>query len=394
MNIVPSLTLRANAKSLERPPGATHRSRTPQRPLDASPQQLGASAGTYSGSTDSVVVSTGGAALLAMSSDPSGTDWAAELDDFQPSAGVGKVRQRRSPPRRALLSAARPALRSRPATLPQLPGAAARGKAHAAPPPTERPAAATTAEDLKAEMKLLHWHKLANEAALKAALIRTKKLRERDGDGGGGGGGGKESFAAKAAWMQRVIEEEQSKPLQVSKDFISQYERQEALDAERLEKEVERHISCLKALRDKVQARDKLRERKEKYRRARSELDSQRQAHLERMRASAKSVTGAVTPLGSSASPDKAGGSAIGRRSMKDTRTQVQGTLTAVITSLDKLVDLERRISSLEKNSVYDTMTRAAGGSGGGTGTGGAAGGGGGGGGSGGGGRALPDATL
>ena len=31
--------------------------------------------------------------------------------------------------------------------------------------------------------------------------------------------------------------EEQSKPLQVSKDFISQYERQEALDAKRLEKE-------------------------------------------------------------------------------------------------------------------------------------------------------------
>lgn len=35
-------------------------------------------------------------------------------------------------------------------------------------------------EDLQAEMKLLNWHKLANEAALKAALIRTKKLKKTE----------------------------------------------------------------------------------------------------------------------------------------------------------------------------------------------------------------------
>ena len=35
-------------------------------------------------------------------------------------------------------------------------------------------------DGLDQEMKLLHWHKLANEAALKAALIRTKKLKEID----------------------------------------------------------------------------------------------------------------------------------------------------------------------------------------------------------------------
>ena len=32
-------------------------------------------------------------------------------------------------------------------------------------------------KELEQEMKLLHWHKLANEGALKAALIRTKKLK-------------------------------------------------------------------------------------------------------------------------------------------------------------------------------------------------------------------------
>jgi hypothetical protein len=32
-------------------------------------------------------------------------------------------------------------------------------------------------EELAQEMKLLNWHKLANEAALKAALISTKKSK-------------------------------------------------------------------------------------------------------------------------------------------------------------------------------------------------------------------------
>ena len=32
-------------------------------------------------------------------------------------------------------------------------------------------------DQLEQEMKLLQWHKLANEAALKAALIRTRKLK-------------------------------------------------------------------------------------------------------------------------------------------------------------------------------------------------------------------------
>ena len=41
--------------------------------------------------------------------------------------------------------------------------------------PTKRNA--NQIKELEQEMKLLHWHKLANEAALKAALIRTKKLK-------------------------------------------------------------------------------------------------------------------------------------------------------------------------------------------------------------------------
>ena len=32
-------------------------------------------------------------------------------------------------------------------------------------------------QEIEAELKLLEWHKMANEAALKAALVRTKQLK-------------------------------------------------------------------------------------------------------------------------------------------------------------------------------------------------------------------------
>lgn len=35
-------------------------------------------------------------------------------------------------------------------------------------------------KDLESEMKLLQWHKLANESALQAALMRTKVIRKEE----------------------------------------------------------------------------------------------------------------------------------------------------------------------------------------------------------------------
>ena len=110
-------------------------------------------------------------------------------------------------------------------------------------------------DNLRAEIKLLHWHKLANEAALKAALLKTKKIKAR-------GGGTSRPVPAmttlsmpteeRAAWMQQVIEEEQSKPLQVSKDFMCKYEEQEKETEGRLDKEVAAHIRSLRNLRKQV----------------------------------------------------------------------------------------------------------------------------------------------
>lgn len=110
-------------------------------------------------------------------------------------------------------------------------------------------------DNLRAEIKLLHWHKLANEAALKAALLKTKKIKAR-------GGGTSRPVPAmttlsmpteeRAAWMQQVIEEEQSKPLQVSKDFMCKYEEQEKETEGRLDKEVAAHIRSLRHIRKQV----------------------------------------------------------------------------------------------------------------------------------------------
>lgn len=110
-------------------------------------------------------------------------------------------------------------------------------------------------DNLRAEIKLLHWHKLANEAALKAALLKTKKIKAQ-------GGGTTRPVPAmttlsmpteeRAAWMQQVIEEEQSKPLQVTKDFMSKYEEKEKENEGRLDNEVAAHIRSLRNLRKQV----------------------------------------------------------------------------------------------------------------------------------------------
>ena len=109
---------------------------------------------------------------------------------------------------------------------------------------------------LEAELKLLEWHKMANEAALKvrvggtrrvcdrdpaffplvkAALLQTKSIKETASPL-------KASAASFAAddekWIRKVIEEEQVKPLEVSRDFVLDYEKKEKQNAERLSQQV------------------------------------------------------------------------------------------------------------------------------------------------------------
>ena len=89
-------------------------------------------------------------------------------------------------------------------------------------------------EELEQEMKLLHWHKLANEAALKAALIRSKRLKARDNRVVLQEAKQQE----RALWIQKVLEEEQQKPLEVTDDFIRTHEMREKRNEEKLAHEV------------------------------------------------------------------------------------------------------------------------------------------------------------
>jgi len=72
-------------------------------------------------------------------------------------------------------------------------------------------------KQLEDEMKLLRWHKVANESAIQAAIIRTKNLKKKD-----------KVLKAETenreremhkAQIRRIIKEEMSKPLKVSFAF-------------------------------------------------------------------------------------------------------------------------------------------------------------------------------
>ena len=72
-----------------------------------------------------------------------------------------------------------------------------------------------------AELKLLEWHKLANESAIKAAIMQSKQL--------------KQIVPIKppnhtiddAKWMRSVIDQEHKKPLEATKQFVLEYEKRE-----------------------------------------------------------------------------------------------------------------------------------------------------------------------
>ena len=187
-------------------------------------------------------------------------------------------------------------------------------------------------------MKLLHWHKLANEAALKAALIRTKKMKAMDMRNPP-----KESLKEKAEWMQQIIEEEQAKPLQVGKDYIIKYEEEEKRTEAALQRQVEHHVNCLKNLRASIEKRETIRTRKAQFKEFKEQVNAERKAVMEG-RIEAKNRFKVKTQPKGGEEEEAAGGKG------------KAGTLATVISSLDKLVDLEKRISSLESDNMLDRV--------------------------------------
>ncbi|RHY54343.1 hypothetical protein DYB34_008653 [Aphanomyces astaci] len=150
---------------------------------------------------------------------------------------------------------------------------------------------ASQLDEIKQEMKLLNWHKLANEAALKAALIKTKKLKREDA----------RQLALVDAEehmdrLQQIEEEENLKPLEVTAELIDITRSNATIHRvtwqRRLEADVSRHITN-------------------------QEDDGQQQESKLTSRSTGNS-----------------------------------NDVTRVLSSLDKLVELERRISSLEQDDI------------------------------------------
>jgi len=128
-------------------------------------------------------------------------------------------------------------------------------------------------QTLEAELKLLDWHKLANDSAIKAALMQTKTLKETTPVKG-------DDYTHNAKWMKHIIDDENSKPLEVSRDFVLTFEKKEKENNERLTSQVERHINTLKTLRSKLEEQSEIQARQEEFREWKREFKAKKDAVL------------------------------------------------------------------------------------------------------------------
>ncbi len=186
-------------------------------------------------------------------------------------------------------------------------------------------------------------------------------------------------------WIKSVIQQEHIKPLEVSKDYVLDYEKNEKENAERLTSQVNRHITTLKTLRVKLEARQDLKERSEEYRSWQKGFAPKKQAvlngkTLDELDASGMMIGNKGNNNSKTASASKnntlnksmnSNHDADDERDKEINDSLMQKTqerkmvkqghgsnqeLSTVLDSLSRLAELENRISSLEKENQYDNM--------------------------------------
>ena len=97
------------------------------------------------------------------------------------------------------------------------------------------------ARDIQMQLAHLKWRKTVNESKIRTAINASRALGERDllmqlsVD----------RTAERAAWRQAVVEDELSKPLEVSERFMKQFEKEAKLQTERYDQQVELHTDAL-----------------------------------------------------------------------------------------------------------------------------------------------------
>lgn len=195
----------------------------------------------------------------------------------------------------------------------------------------------TRTEKIHAELKLLEWHKLANDAALKAALMQTKSLRASTPEIN------ESTNAANVKRIRQVVTNEQTKPLEVTKDFVLKYELNEMKNSERLTEQVERHISTLRNIREKLESKIELKERINDYREWKKSFSVKKNAVMNGQ--TLASLDPSITQKSTANS------------TMGQSKTGGAHDLATVLDSLNKLAQLENRITDLETNNVYQKMS-------------------------------------
>jgi hypothetical protein len=202
-------------------------------------------------------------------------------------------------------------------------------------------------DKLKAELKVLEWHKMANNAAIKAALIQSNT----DTKG--------QAFKPRPnpnfqeddrKWIKTVIQQEHIKPLEVSKDYVLNYEAKEKENQDRLTIQVSRHISTLRNLRGKLEARQDLKSRSEEYRQWQKGFIPKKNAvFLGKTLAEVEREDGDRRETPDDDINDTLMHNEYKRRNPTAKTTAASGELNTVLDSLSRLQELENRITSLEK---------------------------------------------
>lgn len=193
---------------------------------------------------------------------------------------------------------------------------------------------------------------MANAAAIKGALLQTKSLKQQTREQPK-----VQPFQVEedSKWIKKVIQQEHIKPLEVSKDYVLEYERREKENAERLANQVDRHIGTLKQLRMKLEARHDLKVRTEEYRNWQKDFLPKKHAVM-----IGKTIDEieSKSPTTNQKEIDEINDELMNRTLNKSNHQSSSQELSNVLDSLSKLADLEKRISSLEKENRHDEMMR------------------------------------
>jgi hypothetical protein len=124
------------------------------------------------------------------------------------------------------------------------------------------------------ELRMLNWYKLANEAAMKAALVKQKRFKEVPRYNPAA-----ERVRQRASWMEQVVAEEQNKPLELPADKYSKLLLQESADRQKQAEKSHERYRKIRALKQDLEDKEM---RKVQYRRFLAEQDKQRRAAMAR----------------------------------------------------------------------------------------------------------------